>query len=322
VTTEALARAHHQGRQRLARAASAAARRAWRKVNLADLDGSWATVEDPLLAAIAAGQLDAAAASEGYLDKVLAEQRIDPAAAARLSPGRFSGIASDGRPLASLLQRSVVATKAAIGAGVAPQRVLAFGYTSLDLIAVTQVADAGRVADQVALVARRKVGGYVRMVGGSCCSRCAILAGRWYRWNQGFKRHPRCRCVNIPSAEDRSGDLRTDPKLHFASLSPAEQDRIYTKAGAAAIRDGADISQVVNARRGMQAAGESRTRVNQAGLVVNERHRTRTGATTRESTTRSGVAQPGRLMPEQLYLQAGGDRDQAIRLLRLNGYLT
>src|SRR5690348_18342012 len=31
------------------------------------------------------------------------------------------------------------------------------------------------------------------------CQRCAILAGRWYRWSQGFLRHPRCDCVNLPA---------------------------------------------------------------------------------------------------------------------------
>jgi hypothetical protein len=78
---------------------------------------------------------------------------------------------------------------------------------------------------------------------------------------------------------------------------------VFGQAGAAAIRDGADLGQVVNARRGMYtAAGRS--------LTV-------------ESTTRRGVA-PGkvRLMPEQIYREARGDRDEAIRLLKRFGYLT
>lgn len=61
------------------------------------------------------------------------------------------------------------------------------------------------------------------------------------------------------------------------------------------------MSQVVNARRGMYTAGGR--------------------SLTRTSTTRFGTA-PGRqrLMPEQIYEQAGS-RDQAVDLLRRNGYL-
>ncbi|WP_348239952.1 hypothetical protein, partial [Salmonella enterica] len=69
-------------------------------------------------------------------------------------------------------------------------------------------------------------------------------------WSDGFKRHPMCHCRNIPAAEDTSDDIRTDPMKLFHSLSEAEQNRQFTKAGAQAIRDGADINRVVNSRRG------------------------------------------------------------------------
>src|SRR5699024_1103862 len=42
---------------------------------------------------------------------------------------------------------------------------------------------------------------------------------------------------------------------YFDSLSREEQDKTFGKAGAQAIRDGADPAQVVNARSGMQPAG-------------------------------------------------------------------
>lgn len=89
-----------------------------------------------------------------------------------------------------------------------------------------------------------------------------------------------------------------NPRAYFDSLDEAQQNRLFTKAGAQAIRDGADLNQVVNSRRGMRAAG-----------------------TTTESTTRFGVV-PGRvrLMPEALYGQAGS-RDEAIQLLMQHGYL-
>jgi hypothetical protein len=143
------------------------------------------------------------------------------------------------------------------------------------------------------------------------CSRCALLAGLRYAWNAGFDRHPACDCIAIPAAEDSADDLRTDPAAYFASLSVAEQDRVFTKAGAEAIRAGADINQVVNARRGMYTASG--------------RKLTRTGATTRGFAGQRLGARSGRpatrLMPEEVFRQANGDRDDAIRLLRQHGYL-
>lgn len=122
----------------------------------------------------------------------------------------------------------------------------------------------------------------------------------WYSAN-GFI-VSNCDCRNIPSAENRPGDIRTDPNAYFKSLSKDEQDRRFTRAGAQAIRDGSDIGQVVNSQRGMYTAGGRKY--------------------TRESTSRSGVApKRQRLTPEQIYADADGDRGKAIALLKSNGYL-
>jgi hypothetical protein len=166
----------------------------------------------------------------------------------------------------------------------------------LDMIVRTQVADAGRVADQVATTARTRATGYVRMLVGRSCSRCAVLAGRNYGWNAGFDRHPRCDCIHVPARENTANDLRTNPKRYFGSLSAAEQDRQFTKAGAEAIRAGADVAQVVNARSGLYTAGG------------------------RLYTTAAAGPRP-RLMPEQILREANGDRAEAIRLLRLHGFV-
>ena len=66
------------------------------------------------------------------------------------------------------------------------------------------------------------------------------------------------------------------------------------------------MSQVVNARRGMYtAAGRSLTHTGvTAGALAGKRLGTRT-----------------RLMPEEIFRQSNGDRDDAIRLLRQHGYL-
>lgn len=108
-------------------------------------------------------------------------------------------------------------------------------------------------------------------------------------------------------------------------MDAAEQDRVFGKAGAEAIRDGADMAKVVNARRGMTTASVYGREV----LITTE------GTTVRGDFGRARrdgplIQRPGqrvrstarvRLMPEQIYLEAAGDRDEAVRLLRRFGYI-
>lgn len=317
----------------------------WQGVDRSDIRGSWRAQLGGLLTLLAAAQQAAAEEADPYLEAVLAEQEIEAEAEGAIRPDEFAGLASDGRPLESLLEQPVVATLTAIQAGATVARAMATGQGTLEMILGTQVADAGRTADGAALTARPPTGGYVRMLVGKSCSRCAVLAGKWFRWNAGFRRHPRCDCVHVPSSEDRAGDVRTDPRAYFDSLSRADQDKVFTKAGAQAIRDGADIGQVVNARRGMSLAGKRITAEERRALVGGDRARLQTTRVfgrdayiTSEGTTVRGQAgkrlgnaakdggryrrsQTPRLMPEQIYRDAES-REDAIRLLRRFGYIT
>lgn len=350
MTLEQIARAHADRRARAISAVRAAAARAWARVDPSRITGSWTAQLDDLLLIVAAAQTTEAAAADRYL------QATAPAAfaAGTVAPATFGGIASDGRPLRSLLAQPAVASLVAIRDGAAPARALAGGAATLDMIVSTQVADAGRTADQVALTARPRVSGWVRMLRPPSCSRCVVLAGRRYRWNDGFRRHPRCDCVHIPAADDAAGDLRTNPRAYFDGLSPAEQDRVFTGAGAQAIRDGADLAQVVNARRGaagLTPAGARLTadelrelrggrdvgRLQTQKIFGRQLHTTTEGTTVRgragvrrgaletgerQAGSRYRAAQAPRLMPESIYQIAAGDRVEAIRLLRVHGYLT
>ena len=108
----------------------------------------------------------------------------------------------------------------------------------------------------------------------------------------------------------------SDPYEYFESLSEAEQDRIYTKAGAQAIRDGGDIFQVVNSRRGMKYAGESSD---------GTRRGQRVRAGTSEGTSRRGhfysiSGGSKRLTPDDIY-RRNLPRDQTLELLRNQGYI-
>ncbi|WP_328339520.1 VG15 protein [Micromonospora sp. NBC_00421] len=347
-----VAQDHSAARRRLALAVAAEAGRLWALVDPVRIGDSWLESLARLLVLLTGAQVAAAGRADGYLDEVLDAQGVVSSAAGRVSPQALAGVASDGRDLGDLLYQPVVTTLVGIKAGAPADQALAGGAATLDMIVRTQVADAGRVADQVAMVVR-DVPGYRRMLVGRSCARCVVLAGRFYRYNAGFNRHPRCDCVHVPAREDTAEEIRTDPKKFFASLSRAEQDRVFTAAGAEAIRLGADISQVVNARKGargltpagaritaaearMLRGGRDRGRLEAVDVYGRQLYITSEGVTTRGlAGVRLGAKQTGvklegqryrsaktpRLMPESILQIAGGTRDEAIRLLKRFGYL-
>ena len=119
-----------------------------------------------------------------------------------------------------------------------------------------------------------------------------------------------------------------DAQTYFGSLSRREQDRIFTAAGARAIRDGADITSVVNARRGMYTASAYGRRLGatREGATVrgafyrSERARAIARGQVPASIGRAYRLRTPRLMPEQIY-QLAGSRDEAIAMLRRFGYI-
>lgn len=189
-----------------------------------------------------------------------------------------------------------------------------------DQLVASLVADAARAAESVSIATRPGVYGYVRVVSTPCCSRCAILAGRVYRWDADFQRHPNCDCSELPSKYPDS-EFKTNPYElvdggHVSGLSKADM-RAY--------RDGADLNQLVNAKRG--------------GLRRVNFGPGRTVSVTTEGTTSRGIAgkrlgnlqkvdgsryrRSGRmrLTPDSIYKAADGDREMALRLLKRHGYI-
>jgi hypothetical protein len=293
---------HYKAMQRLQGLVVLAGAQLWSEVSLSDLSGSWAA-QVPLLVPVLTGvQTKAAAAGASYGAATLAEQGLYEAPRAFVNPAGFSGVASDGRSLEGLLYSPVPHVKTLIAGGMDPKQAVRQGGKFLTTVARTQVADAGRAAAGVDTAARQNVG-YVRMLNPPSCARCSILAGRFYRWNNGFNRHPKCDCIHVQStatAAAESEGLIHDPYEYFKSLSPEEQDRNYTKAGAQAIRDGSDIFQVVNSRRGTKPGG----------LVTTE------GTSKRGNFGRQGP----RLTPEAIYGK-GLSREETLRELERYGYI-
>jgi len=295
VALEQIAERHAAEQVRLAKRAARELAALWRSVDRDRIAASWRSLLPQALVLLSAAQMTAASAADLYVTDAATDQQAQAEPAGLVEPGAFGGIASDGRPLASLLYQPAIAALQQIAGGVSPARAMTAGGFTLDLIGRTQVADAGRTADGVALASRPQLAGYVRVVVGKTCSRCLILAGKRYRWNAGFRRHPRCDCRHVPVAELRQAEV-VSPRKAFDGLSHAEQDATFGKAGAQAIRDGAEMSQVVNARRGIYTAD---------GRLF----------------TREAAGRRPRVMPEQIFRDAR-DRDDAVRLLRQHGYIT
>lgn len=352
--TEALTLAHrHAVRQRrIASTAVAAALREWDVLDAHDLRASWSWVGPRLVAVLTAGQMAAAEGADDYVEAAAAAQgaEADPGAATVRAAG-FAGVAADGRPLDTLMLRSLITTFESLGRGASTGEALRAGRGLVGTIVRSEVADAGRGATGAAMAGRRTIQGYVRVVQPPACARCVILAGREYGWNAGFQRHPRCDCIHLPTTlvarnQIRRGSLSSDrftpttrpggggrafinPQAYFNTLSRAEQDRIFTADGAQAIRDGADMASVINARRGMYTADLYRRR-----LAVTREGTTRRGSFYR-SERRRDIARgrvpanigsryqlrSPRLLPEEIY-RIADDRDEAISMLRRYGYLT
>lgn len=322
---------YHRLQQLEVAAVRQAVRRAWSRVSVADIAASWNRVSGRALTAIQTGQARTSARVPGYMSAVLQET----ASAAQHTPfGQVNtraliGFAGDGRELDTLLDLAPIQAKSLIAKGVAPTVALMRIGFFLDRVVETVVPDTYRQVEVVEM-ASRDIGWYVRAINVGACNRCAILAGRRYRSSVAFDRHDLCQCIHIPvGTESEWESWQLDSQEYFDSLSRAEQDRIFTNAGAEAIRNGADPALVVNARRGMYTAAQNQRGWIPKGRLVRtdvygQRVYTTTEATTRRgsaSRRRTGRRGNVRLMPESIVELAEGNREELLRLLRLHGYL-
>ena len=306
---------HRARQQRLTAASLIAARSTWQRINANDLDGSWRTAGPRLFLLVTEMQRAAARDAIDYVPRVLAEQNIDVNPDGSIRTTQLAGVASDGRPLDSLLYEPVIRTKQLIGEGRGAREAAASGLTALERIIETQIADAGRAAAGIGVTIRPNVG-YVRQLVTPSCPRCVVLAGKWYRWNQGFLRHPRCDCRHIPTTENVAGDLTTDPRKAIEQGQVRGLSKADTKA---ILEDGADVGQVINAHRGIQSAGttlEGTTRRAFAARRMRDAGDTFQGARTGRYRRTTQV----RLRPEAIYRQASS-RTEAVELLRRYGYV-
>lgn len=282
-----------------------AGRKAWRKVEASAPVESWRHVlSEGLMPVVGAQQTKAALLGSEYSAFVLADQQMWVAPGGFVDPRAFAGLNPMGGNLESQLLEPAYRAQRLIGGGMKERAALKQVENQLLFMLVTNLADVSRAAAQIDVGMREGVG-YTRVVHPSACDRCIILAGKFYRWNEGFLRHPNCRCEHQATTSKLSEGMFDDPYEVFESLSREEQDRRWGKANAEAIREGADIFQVTNAKRGM----------------------TKTRMFTTSGTTKRGhagsILKPGqrRLTPEAIRIQANGNRVKYRELLTEHGYL-
>lgn len=272
----------------------------WEALDLVTIDRSWLGIRDRVLALIFAGQLRAASIPGFYVAAVLAQAGLSPDPIATVPPSAFVGTTAAGTDMGNAIDSAPIRFKQALLARQTLADAAAAGLQRLTTIAKTEVADAGRGAAEAAIRLEPQIVGYERYVNLPACSRCIVLAGRIYKKSTAFKRHPNCDCAHRPvTRRDARDGTEQDESELFRSLSREEQDRVFTADGARAIRSGADLSQVVNARRGMQAPGDRFTTSGRG----RKKHRSR-------------------LSPQGAARLAGDDEEFYLQLLRANRYLT
>jgi hypothetical protein len=306
------------------------------------MDARWSVIAPEVERIITSAQVTAARGSAAYV-RASGELMGADMAPARVVPEAFGGATREGRAIAPELYAAITTAKSLIGRGVGVGRAFETATAYMSVMAATLVRDAGRSADST-LATGRGSRFSVRVVQPGACSRCAILAGvKGYRTD--FDRHPGCRCTSMPLYEDETPPgFFTSPGDYFESLSEAEQDRVFTKAGAEAIRQGADPVKVVNSRRGALTSTKrpdgsyslAQLRPVQVGTSRDGKplmvYATPEGTTSRglwgrsqtdlakQGTDRYRRSQTLRLMPEQI-MQMATTPERARELLQRYGYL-
>lgn len=148
------------------------------------------------------------------------------------------------------------------------------------------VQDATRAAESVSVAVRPRIL-FVRVLTLPSCARCAILAGRTYRYTDGFQRHPQCDCIMLPCT------VAAPYVPDILELAKQGQVTGLSKDDIRAVDAGADLGKVVNIRR--KAAG-----LREAGQVL---------------------ARDGKPSPAGIYRMAGDDQAKAVELLKRFGYV-
>lgn len=285
----------YRHQQQIAAATVASVSKLWRRMGT-NFDSSWFELRSSALQAVHVGRAAAVTSATQYTPALLAATGQVAPASGSLNSARFLVSAPDGRDMGTLLDESVIRAKVGVARGLSSVGALESAGSWLTGMLLTVMADTRRSVVGADIVQRPDIAGYTRMLNAPSCSRCVILAGKWFRWNAGFQRHPRCDCIHVPSTTRAFAEEQgfvSDPYEYFNSLSKEQQEKVFGRIEARAIRDGGDIFRIENIKlRGLATA---------------------------KGNLRYGT--PSRLTVDDIYRTAG-TRTNAIRMLQSEGYIT
>ena len=310
--TEAL----HADVLRRSTSAALVARREWLTLNpKGDWFAQWSARIPRLAAFLVMAQAGAAAQGAAGVEQMLAESGYVEPKVGAVVPAAFTGWVSppwtgeDGVRLDEYLLGAVASARNASGS---PTEMLAYGGQILEGLASFAVSDAAVHAHDAQVVATRNTFS-VFTEPGSMCQRCAVLVGKHYRPGAHVSRHPGC-----------DGVMEAHSERSPYTLEPPTADRIngLTKGQRAAIDEGADVNQVINAKRKGSISGiyttEGTTRRGYAYKAIRSRHGA--FAEAKKAGDRYTRTTVGRLSPETIY-RIAKDQPDMVRLLRTYGYI-
>lgn len=260
-------------------------------------------------ATLGAKAVGASLAESGYAEPQMGA--VVPAAFAGWVIPSWTG-GEDGAALDDYLLEAVTSARNVTGSEV---QMLEHGGRVLEGLVSFAVSDAAAHAHDVQVAATRNTYS-VFTEPGSYCQRCAALVGKHYRPGTHVKRHPGC-----------DGVMEAHSERSPYTLEPAMVDRIkdLTKGQRAAIDEGADLDQVLNAKRKGAISGiyttEGTTRRGFGYFAMKHRHGAyKASAERKRPGARYTSSAIGRLSPETIYRLAK-DQTDMVRLLRIYGYI-
>ena len=201
---------HYQEQQNIAAAALGDAMELWGRMG-ENFDASWSPIAGDLFATVVEAQTSAAASGLRFVPRVLEEQDLDASALAEVNPARFAGGTRDGRPAETLLHGAVYQAKREMLAGATTAQALSSAGVWLSDVVLDVVRDADRQAVGAAMTVTPAAQGWVRMLNPPSCKFCVVLAGKWYRWNQGFHRTRTATAATSPARSRRRPTTASTP---------------------------------------------------------------------------------------------------------------
>lgn len=268
----------------------------WNESGEEDIEAAWGAAGKQVVTAVTAFQQGAAYDGAVTVHNQLKADGKSISPLAIINPTAFSGMAPGGGDLARYFQ-AAVSRGAALPVGERSLSVL----NQIIAMALEAVRAPSRWGVSTAITARPEVG-YIREVTPPSCKDCALLNGRFYRWNEGFLRHPHCDCIHRPITLE---DARYREIMGMDEV-PLDQITGLTKAERAALEMGADLSQVVNAARGRYGDSYTTEGTSKRGAYT--------------LLTEYGRAGRERLTPAAI-INSAKTREEAIKGLQDYGYM-